>query len=89
MSKVTVQVTQEDIDNGHPSNPHGCPVALAMNRAFNRTDACAGQFRLSFHASDGANFVVDWLAPPEIFAFISDFDYGHPVEPFEFELEAI
>lgn len=29
---VTVEVTQEDIDHGKPSNPWCCPVARAINR---------------------------------------------------------
>lgn len=43
MVTFTVQVTQEDIDNGIPDNTRKCPVALAINRV---ASATLGQVRV-------------------------------------------
>ncbi len=34
--KLTIEVTQEDIDHGEPNNCYECPVATATKRAFEK-----------------------------------------------------
>jgi hypothetical protein len=84
---TTITVTQEDIDNGTPGNSCACPVALAVLRAFNVSEGYVdvGQLYITFRPV--------YLSHHEYYAtssavanFITMFDTGAPVEPFEFEL---
>ena len=71
--KVTVIVTQTDIDEGRPGNVRSCPVALALRRAMpdaNRIDVLPWLVN-----ADGEDFVCRTEDVPAVAAkFISDFD---------------
>lgn len=80
---ITVEVTQEDIDQGQRCSCRGCPVALALERATG----------ISWLV-DGGCIYVDWrsfqvfaVLSPEVRAFIHRFDCGKPVQPITFTLE--
>jgi hypothetical protein len=87
---MIVHVTQEDIDNATPRDPHTCPVALAMNRAYNRDVAWVGPWILGFHNYHNTPLSFSqslyWNTPPEVQTFINTYDRGTAVEPFDFEL---
>ena len=74
---MLIKVTQEHISNGMPFRPNCCPLALAFDDA-------------GFNCSVGGTTVwlngkCYWL-PEELYHFRHNFDIGHDVEPFEFEL---
>lgn len=84
---VTINVTQEDIDNGKRRTAYGCPVWLALSRVFPgksiATDSHSGS--IGFWYFD---------TPRAVSAFINmfdagDFDAGDSVSPFSFELEGV
>ncbi|MBY0277921.1 hypothetical protein K2Z84_21515 [Candidatus Binatia bacterium] len=85
-------MTQEHIDNGVAQACEACPIALAILDAIPRAAYCdveADHVQLWFDVE--ADVIMD--APdreadmPLIAAnFVTDFDAGRPVRPFEFEL---
>jgi hypothetical protein len=81
--KKTINVTQDDIDNGNVGDACACPVALALRRAFK-----TGGY--DFYVEDKCMFVNNYayFNPPEVKNFIVNFDHGIKVEPFSFELES-
>lgn len=85
---MKIQVTGEDIQNGTPSDCGRCPVALAVSRALGGVSheriSVTG---LSVEVYDTQ--LKRWkhdVPPSYVGFFIRCFDYGLPVEPFEFEL---
>jgi hypothetical protein len=80
---MKVQVTQEDINKGNRCDPWNCPLALAMQRATGDRNISVG----AATAGPLGKLGMFWL-PLEATRFIHDFDFEHPVEPFEFEVEA-
>jgi hypothetical protein len=80
---VTIDVTDEDIANGKPKEPYGCPIYLAGKRA--------GIERLRVGSScldvlEGDRSMNIEL-PPEASSFITLFDFGALVYPFSFTIE--
>lgn len=76
---MLIKVTQEDINKGKKHNCNECPVALAIKRIIND----------KYIKTHKANLSIDsvWYPLPSIVVkFISDFDKGIMVKPFEFEL---
>lgn len=79
---MKIQVTQEDIDAGNRCNACYCPIALAIAREVNQTVFI-----------DGKDWYVSWkknLRGPlsqEAQDFVSLFDCGGAVKPFEFEID--
>lgn len=74
---IHVTVTQEDIDAGKPCDGRNCPIARAVKRATGSSDVIVDGMSIEFY---GAEFT-----PPDVCdRFISAFDSGEPVEPFEF-----
>lgn len=78
--KYTIEVTQEDIDNGECADATGCPVGLAIGRlnipkfyGVSHDAVSIGERRI--------------LLPPEASSFIKDFDDHKPVSPFTFTIE--
>lgn len=80
---MKIQVTQDDIDSGTPHEPEGCPIALAIQRVLGQDEV---------QVTD-VGFVTiglgDFELPASAVSFISYFDAGYDVEPFEFELDVV
>ena len=89
--KITVSVTQEDIERGREGGfiAQNCPIARALRRA-RFPDATVGlQFLGDFpdyvvHFQKGGRFRS---LPESAQQFAFEFDIGRSVEPFSFELE--
>lgn len=80
MSKIKISVTAEDIANGKIAEAYECPISLAIGRALgtNGVGVCGSWIDLN-----GKHLEISELAAN----FVSEYDYGNFVEPFEFELE--
>lgn len=76
---MKISVTQEHIKKGKPRAHCACPVALAIKEVTPWCPMVDSKF------VEFGSFVMD--LPQEVTTFIDLFDHGHPVEPFEFELE--
>ena len=86
LSVVRVRVTAADIAAGRPSDACSCPVALAVQRATGdpTVDVCGVVAAGSLRAHFGLRGVDLPLAAVN---FVSAFDRGDPVTPFEFDLD--
>lgn len=73
---MKIQVTAEDIRRGRPGICGGCPIALAMRRAF-------GVPIESWRFVSSTNYSA---LPQVATVFVVDFDAGRPVQPIEFEV---
>jgi hypothetical protein len=80
--KVTIDVTQEDINDGEPGTCWGCPIALAASRALPYAeDVSVGADMLTVGEYDAD---LPMLASD----FVHRFDNGKPTGgPFAFEVE--
>lgn len=96
--KVRVEVTQEDIDKGIPSNCTSCPIALALRRQFPEyhsieVKTTSAVFYLFRDHYDDVDFVAVGYFPDEARIFIHVFDSIPSrdilvtLKPFEFEME--
>jgi len=96
MMSETVKVTQEHINAGSAINCTKCPVALAINEAMSKykeysyASVSPSCVRLVFN-SDGDQISTHWdtPTPQPVRQFITEFDRGDTVEPFEFELALV
>ena len=82
MKQLTVEVTQEDINNGITACDC-CPIALAIKRAKGIEDGVS-----VFYAGiliEGVSGTI--FQTPESKAFMHAFDEGKPVEPQTFVFE--
>ena len=79
---MKIKVTQEHIDNGWRCSRGWCPIALALRDVFGRD--CDPRVS-GVHIALGPG--TSYRTPPEAMYFISDYDDGRTVQPFEFELE--
>lgn len=86
MRKITVNVTQEDIDNGEPDDCSECPVALAIWRELPLFRGVRVN-RDGIYLVDMDNRVYERDFPHGVLNFIGLFDEGGYVEPFSFELD--
>jgi hypothetical protein len=77
---MLVKVTAEDIANGQRENPIACPIALAVKRISDDPYSVTVGTQILSHA----NSVI--MLPIEATNFISQFDAGCDVEPFEFHV---
>lgn len=85
-----IVVTQDDINNGKRKSYCECPVALAVKRAF-RTNRSGKPVHVRHEAImvgelTGDRFYVA-LTDSATDKFISNFDQGVPVKPFEALIE--
>jgi len=98
--RVTVNVTQEHLDNGKAGDCAECPVALAVFAAL--PDAQIVNVRYWSHGGDdarepGVHVTVDfspeltrrYRLPYEAAGNIGRIDSGIPVAPFTFEMEEL
>lgn len=96
-----VSVTQHDIDTGKRGDPFGCPLILALKRAFDRPEGtyCLGVSayleggRYGWRQGFAKKYRVYVSVPPEARAWGHNFDSLDPdmsrVVPFTFESEVV
>jgi hypothetical protein len=82
VKKLTVEVTQDDIDRGLPYSSSFGPISRAFHR-IGRLDACVKDGRV-FMTRDGVQVSVH--LPHEAKKFIYNFDTMEDVKPFTFEV---
>lgn len=86
-SYLRINVTQECIDYGEAVECELCPIALAIQSAFNDLGITG---RVRVQAEDVCVLINrewrDYPLPEVAQTFISDFDQGKPVQPFNFLL---
>lgn len=85
----TVTVLQDDIDQGEPGSAQKCAVALAVLRdvpAARQRFAGVGPGSLVWYTGR-PGVSCELQVPDEVTRFIRQFDFGHQVEPFKFEVE--
>ena len=95
-TKLTISVTQEDINQGVKSNCRACPIALATLRIlevaqipFDKEFIDVVHRAIYTHGINGylGNKGIKFKLPIEATHFISCFDNGLPVVPFSFEID--
>ena len=85
--RIAVAVTQRDIDSPVIYSPReDCPVAKAINRAFNKKRGFAKVGRISITLGMGVEY-LQMGTPRPVFDFIEKFDEKEEVEPFTFTLK--
>jgi len=80
-NKIKVEVTQDHIDNGQKVNCEKCPVALALQEAFNNPDARSMSYGIEIPEDGEVKF---YGSVPEVETFMHKFDNDKEVEPFTF-----
>ena len=80
--RITVNVTKRDIENGAPSEPESCPIALAVRRKFpDRTiQVDTDELRVIDTGKKPSKDLVGRL-PRRARNFIEDFDWMAGDEP--------
>lgn len=82
---MRVQVTQEDIDKGVDCDSGRCPIARALLRQVpGVVSVCVTVDGVDYAKADGRFAAVE--LPREAVRFITLFDDGRLVSPFEFDL---
>jgi len=87
---MRIEVKKYHIDSGTPKNCSCCPIALAVQEVFPHYVVEVGQFDLTLDNYDDENGTVkywEYELPAEACDFVEQFDSGHYVRPFDFELE--
>jgi hypothetical protein len=86
---ITVEVTQEDIDNGKRGRCFSCPVALAIQRAINKIYGISSGSVTSLHIMycNSHNDLVVLETPEYVRQAIKWFDRTGQMKPFTFTLE--
>ncbi len=80
-----IEVTKEDIKKGLAKNCEKCPVALAVNRAFQTTEGVSASISEEFGLLYGPNELrCDFDLPANTTEFIKEFDGEQKPEPFNF-----
>jgi hypothetical protein len=86
--QIKVEVTQEDIDDGIPTDAESCPVALALRREFDVEGVCpiirVTHRTVSITALDGRR--LEGRLPDRARRFVNLFDDDSDVEPIAFNL---
>lgn len=82
---TTINVTQEDIDEGQMGECYFCPVALAASKMI-KGGCWVNETHIRASGDDEQEFILSEL-PEEACKFIRDFDSGNPVHPFQFTLD--
>lgn len=95
--KITINVTQEDIDQGKRGSDLFCPIALACKKSgqfevYNNRIAIGDNYISTYDRDNilDGNF-IDFKKrvelPPNAKLFIRSFDRQYKVYPFSFEIE--
>jgi hypothetical protein len=74
---VHIDVTQQDIDQGQRCRSRLCPVALAANRALNKTDVQVGMNILFWGVDNDPIIEMPQIAKDRIYTY----DMCNPIEP--------
>lgn len=83
--KITVDVTQEDIDRGHRLECEECPVAHALRRSLpTLRQVVVGRHYVTLGLASGT---LTPESPEGVRAWVDAFDRGEPAGPFSFTLE--
>jgi len=77
---MKINVTPLDLEKGKRNDPYGCPLALALCRAFGVGAVVASYVRLTVGGKD-------FFPSLEMKQFMEAYDRGYQLEPMEFELE--
>jgi hypothetical protein len=78
--KITINVTQEHLDEGVCGDPERCPIALAVKQQHG-FDVSVGDYGIEYYA-------WDVRLPHKARDFIREFDFDRPsAKPFTFEIE--
>lgn len=83
--KISVNVTQEDIDNGVRGDACNCPVALAIGRATEHKYVVMAWREILLTIKCNIVYRID--TPRYVSNFIESFDAKRNVCPFSFNLE--
>ena len=82
---MKINVTAEDIANGHRDHPNACPIAQALWRMFSIYSLpIVKGGKISFEFCD-RRVIADM--PGEVQKFVLRYDAGWTVEPFTFDLD--
>jgi len=93
MSKITISVTQDDINSGVREDCNKCPVARAISRHFPGEWVSVTGDTVSIYDNYDteedyySGCVADYYLPESVAQFVSDFDKGKTVMPFEFVID--
>ncbi len=82
-TRLKVEVTEQDIANGHRRDPKTCPVGRALTRA------TPGNFRVLGPVvilGNETRATAAVLLPDFVRNWIADFDRSKPVQPISFDL---
>ncbi|AXN53496.1 hypothetical protein HOT81_gp079 [Gordonia phage Fryberger] len=80
---MRIEVTRDDIANGHRASAFGCPIALAARRAFPGTNITVTTGRL---VVEDKYECTTYVLPYDAKEFIRSFDGFRPVLPFVLEV---
>ena len=91
MSFITIQVSQEDIDEGKPRNCSICPVALAVNRHLKPCYVSeVDPYDITIYECNerGTAMTCKFIPRPrEVNRFINEFDTLKTGKPFSFQID--
>jgi hypothetical protein len=86
--QIKVEVTQEDISGGVPTDAESCPIALALRREFDVEGVCpiirVLNNAVSVTALDGRR--LEGRLPDRARRFVNLFDDDNEVDPIAFNL---
>lgn len=83
---TTINVTAEHIASGKKSDCGECPIALAIKEVVkDEVEVGVGTAAVTFQHLDSGEYHTEYL-PLVATGFITGFDHGCPVVPFNFEL---
>lgn len=85
MKRLTIDVTQADIDAGKRCSLTKCPVALAARRAVPQAECVTVSTAIQFWPPV-QEYQKAYLMPREVANFIALFDDGKTVQPFTFTI---
>ena len=83
--EVTIKVTQDHINEGLINNPKCCPIALAFKEQASGCISTSVE-KLILEWEDDNHKKYAAMLPADALKFVSDFDNGIDVNPFEFEI---
>jgi hypothetical protein len=84
--KINITVTQEDINEGRKSVKN-CPIARAVKRVLPDIEWVSCDY-IYLHPSRVYDLPRQILLPEDVKRFIFNFDFGNPVYPLCFTVEA-
>ena len=79
--EITIDVTQDDIDNGEKAACHFCPIALALNRMTGMSSIIGST---KIHIGEIGQGGATCYTSPEMREFVWKFDTDRGVKPTSF-----